>query len=306
MSEKIQLQPADKFLVPIDKLSKDVFRTSVQASERAIVEFKNKKAEIVTEYDLDLLKGNLDQFDRLIFCAAISEYAQGNNVFTLRRLWQKIGGGYNLPNEMKKALADSVEKLACTRIRVDMTQINDKCHYTDERELIFKNYLLPCNSATVKVNGQIVNAGFKIIGTPPMLEVASLKKQFTFCSAALLNVPRLKNTVQTLKIKFFLLERVIQIIGSNKPRGKRFCGRAKDGKPIYKNITDPLPKIILLEKLFAQCDLSDATLRQQQQARETISKVLDHFKAQGLITNWNFEKKKGKSYSISLILPLNE
>ncbi len=295
--KSIQLQPVNKFLVPIDKLSKDVFRATEKSTERAIVEIKNKRLEIITQYDLECLKGDLNQFDRLIFCAAISEYSAGNKVFTVRRLWQKIGGGYNLPDEIEKIISDSVNKLACTRIKINMTQINNKCHYSDKRELIFENYLLPCKVMTLKINGKLVDKVFKITDEPPLLEVATLKKQFTFCNASLLNVPRLKNTVPTLKIKSFLLEQVIQIIGSHKPRGKRFCGRDKNGKPIHKNITEPLPKIILLEKVFAQCDLSDASKWQLQDARATISKVMDHFK-EHIITEWHFEKKNGKFYSI--------
>ena len=296
--KNIQLQPVNKILVPIDKLSKDVFRASEQATEREIVEIKNKHSEIITTYDLEFLKGNLNQFDRLIFCAACSEYRAGNEVFSIRRLWQKIGGGCNLPAEMEKRISDSVKKLSCTLIKINMTQINNKYHYSDKSELIFENYLLPCKSTTLKINGKLVDKVFKIIDEPPLLEVATLKKQFTYCSLTLLDVPRLKNTEQTLKIKSFLLEQVIQIIGSHKTRGKRFCGRGKDGKPIYKKITEPLPKIILLEKLFAQCDLSDATKRQKQQARETIAKILDHFKSEGKITAWHFEPKHGKFYSI--------
>ena len=295
MSENNQLNPANGLTILIDKLSKDIFDATVKSTERAIIE--DKRLGIVTEFDLEFLKGNLNQFDKLIFFAICSEYSAGNEIFSIRRLWRKIGGSHTLTDEMKKLILDSVERLACTRAKINMTPINDKHHYTDEREMTFNNYLLPCKSVTTRINGQLTEGIFQIIDKPPLLEIAELKKQFATFTSKLLDVPKLRNTELTLKLKSFLFERIIQIVGSYKQRKKHFCGKNKDGKCLFKGVTK-LSKTILFEKIFEQCELSDADRNRKSEYRKTISKIMDHFQKKGLISEWNFEKKDGKFYAI--------
>ena len=102
-----------------------------------------------------------------------------------------------------------------------------------------------------------------------------------------------------MKLKFFLLSRVSAIIGSHKPHKKNFVGRNNEGKPIYAK-AKTLSKDISLETLFEQCDLSTATKRQKQQAKESVEKILEHFQNFGLIKNFEFMKKNGKFHSVKI------
>ena len=296
MPENVQLFPSDKILVPLDKLANSVFKQkNREATERAI--YEDKRLGIVTTYDLEFLKGFLTQLDKLVFCAATSEYLVGNKFFSVRRLWQKIGGSHTMTSKTRKLIADSVERLACTRITLNMTDINEQRHYKDDRQVIRKNYLLPCKVVETKINGQTSDLTFYISDIPPLLEVTEMKKQFTTQPSSLLDVPKLKSTALTLSLKFYLLERITAILGSHKPHKKHFCGKGKDGKLAFKSATK-LQKIILLDALFEQCGLSDAVKWQKQEARNVIKKTLDHFQAQHLISEWHFEKKNGAFYSI--------
>ena len=294
--ENSQLTPTGNFTVLLDKVFKNIFNaTKKDVTCRRV--WEDRQRGINTMVNLELLKGDLNQLDKFVFCAALSEYRAGNKTFTIRRLFQKMGGSHELTDEMKKLLIESVERLACTRAEINMTAVNDNFHYCDKKEVIFKNYLLPCKSVEVKINGRTVDGAFQISDVPPLMEATELKKQFSDQPTALLAVPKLHNSELVLKLKFFLLERITAIIGSHKKHKPHRVGKTKDGKPIYKR-AKRLRKIITFEDIFVQCDLSDATGRQRQQARETIAKILDHFKACKLISEWHFEKKNGAFYSV--------
>lgn len=202
-----------------------------------------------------------------------------------------------MTNETRKLIADSVERLACTRITLNMTDINEQRHYKDDRQVISKNYLLPCKVVETKINGQTSDLTFYISDVPPLFEVTEMKKQFTTQPTSLLVVPKLNNTALTLSLKFYLLERITAILGSHKPHKKHFCGKGKDGKLAFKSATK-LQKIILMDALFEQRGLSDAPRNRKLEYRAAIAKILDHFQAQHLISEWHFEKKNGAFYSV--------
>ena len=293
--ENAQLNPTNELTILLDKVFKNVFTPTRDKKIRHVIEDKRKKIKTVVTFET--FKGNLNQLDKFVFCAAISEQRAGNNIFSIRRLWQKMGGSHTLTAEMKKSIAASIEKLACTRVEINMTDINDKIHYTKKKDVIFRNYLLPCKAVEIGINGQLVEGAYQILDDSPLFEVAELKGQFTEQSLELLDVLKLHNSELVLKLKFFLLERTTAIIGSHKKHKAHIVGKKKGGGYIYKRATK-LQKIITFEDIFDQCELSDATKRQKQQARETITKILEHFKDKNFISEWHFEKKNGAFYSI--------
>ena len=297
--KNIQLQPVNKMLVPIDKISPGLF---------GLTDLKLKKVEgkknqytfsdsgVNVPIYLEPPSGEkLETSDFAIFCAACSEYAAGNSIFTIRRLWRKIGGSHTLTAEMKKFISDSVEKLQYTKFSADLSKINEK--FKCEGEKFFKSYLLPIKSIETRVNGKTSDAVFQIIDTPPLLEIAQNRKQCTEYDYRLLDVPSLRTTETTLNIKFYLFYRVNTIIGSHNPHNKHFCGKGKDGKLKFRTAKKLTP-IISLDTLYEKCGLSEADKGKKRDARTVISKVMNHFKAQGLITDWHFEKKYAKMHSI--------
>ena len=297
--KNIQLQPVNKILVPIDKLSPGLFGVE-DLKLKKIDDKKNQytftDSGVNVPIYLEPPSGEkLETSDFAIFCAACSEYASGNPVFTIRRLWRKIGGSHTLTTEMKKFISDSVEKLAFTKFSADLSKINEKFKY--EGEKFFKSYLLPIKSIETRINGKISDEVFQIIDTPPLLKIAQNRKQFTEYDYSLLDVPTLRTTATTLNIKFYLFYRVITIIGSHNPHKEHFCGKGKDGKIKHRS-AKKLPPIIALNTLYEKCGLSDADRGKKRDARTVISKVMEHFKREGKITDWHFETKNGKNHSI--------
>ena len=293
--KKLQLNPANDLIIPLDKIFRNVFNPTKDKKIRNVTEDKHNNVKSVVTFET--FKGSLNQFDKLVFCAVISEQRAGNNFFTIRRLWQKMGGSHTLTDEMQNKISDSIEKLACTRVSINLTAVNETLHYCDKAEIIFKNYLLPCTSIEIKLNGQIVEGAYRILDDSPLFKATDLKKQFTKQPIELLDTPKLHNSVLVMKLKFFLLERTTAIIGSHKKHKAHIVGKKKEGGFIYKRTTR-LQKIITFEDIFEQCELLDATKRQKQQARDTIEKILNHFLEQNFISKWNLEKKNGSFYSI--------
>ena len=287
---------SNNLTILLDKLFKNVFDPSKNSKNRRVFEGESKTAPC-TVITFEFFHGSLNQFDKLVFCVAISEQRAGNNFFTVRRLWHKLGGGHKLTDDIKELISDSLKKLRCTLVNINMTQVNKKFHYTDKAEVTFSNYLLPCKTLEVKINGQLVDGAYQFLDTSPILQVAELKNQFTEQPFELLDVPKLKNTEVTMKLKFYLLERITAILGSHKKHKSHIVGKKKGGGFIFKK-SKILRKIITFDDIFHQCELADATKRQKQQARETISKILEHFKAEKFISEWHFEKKNGAFYSI--------
>lgn len=297
--EIIQMKPTNKFLVPIDRTCPGLFgledlKLKKIEGEKNQFTFSDSGVDVPIYFEPPHGK-ELNPADFAVFCAVCSEYSAGNRFFTLRRLWQKIGGSHTLTAEMKKFISDSVEKLQFTKFSADVTKINTKFHY--EGKNFLKSYLLPIKALVASVNGKITDAAFQIIDTLPLLEIAETRKQFIASDFKLLDVPALRTTATTLNIKTYLLYRIISIVGSNNPHKKHFRGKGKDGKLSFKTCKK-LPSIISLSTLYDKCGLSDATKWQLQDTRAVISKVMEHFKAQGLITDWHFEKKCSKNHSI--------
>ena len=293
---EIHFLPVRDFKIFCDKLTQDIFDANNDTGvERGIVEDKHLK--IYTEYNIEMLKGDLNQLDRLTFFAACSEYLAGNEIFTINRLYHLMGGGHILTGAMRKIIDDSVERLACTRFYVDMTPLNDRYQLTDKTKAVFKNYFLPISCMKVKVGNHTPITAFKIIDTPPLLKVAEMKNQIITVDYKLLDVPNLKNTDLVMKIKGYLLERIAVIKGSHEKHPAHIVGKKKEGGFFFKRATK-LRKIILLESLFAQCELSDASRNRKAEYRKVIEKVLEHFKAEKFISEWRFEMKSGSFYSI--------
>ena len=233
-AENAQLDPVDYITVLLDKAFKVIFSAKCKGKTKRHI-YEDKQLEIVTRITLELLKGDLNQLDKLVFSAALSEYRAGNKYFSLRMLWHKMGGGNVLTDEVKKMLIESVKRLSCTLVEIDMSEANNAFNYTNKAKLIFRNYLLPCRMIEARINGQTVDGVFQILADPPLLEVAKLKKQFAEKAAELLAVPTLRNTDSVLKLKFYLLERITAIIGSHEKHKPHIVGRNKDGKPKYKS-----------------------------------------------------------------------
>ena len=300
--DKIQIYPAKKLVLAIDKLKKIIYDATDDSTERAILE--DKKSQTITPLDIKFSAEfdgeNLTAFDELVFDICVSEQAAGNEFTTLAIIHRAMGGSKTnfTPKEKNKILL-SIRKLATTWIKFDCTNTFKKFGYNGGADFKYNGYLLPAEYVSKTIGGHTDDAIIHFLRRTPLLDVAKLKGQFVTCDAALLDVPNTKNTELVLTLKGYLLRRVLQIVGSYDSHKKHFRGKSKDGKNIYRKARE-LEKTILLDTLFAQCGLSDAPKNRKAEYRKTIEKIMNHFKAEKIISDWHFEKESGKFRAIKI------
>ena len=302
MSEnKTQVYPSRELVIATDKMKANVFDATNDNAERGILE--DKKSKIVTPLDIHFStefkdKNKLTAFDELIFDVCISEQFKGNKLTTPAIIHRAMGGSKtNFTAKEKDKILQSVRKLATTFIDFDITKTCKQFNYNDGRGYKYNGYLLPCEYIAASINGWTDSAVIHFLRDSPLLDVARIKNQFATCDVALLDVPNIRNSELVLSLKGYLLRTVLKIIGSHKKHKKHFRGKGKDGKPFFQQATK-LQKIIKLDTLFEQCGLSDATNNRKSEYRKAIAKIMNHFQSQNLISEWHFEKKDGRFYSI--------
>lgn len=296
---RTKLKKIKEFVIPIDKLSSVIFDTEKEGVE-GIVE--NRHLDILTPFSLKLLKddnGNdipLDPFDKLIVSTAISEQLAGNHTISFSRLFHDIGGGDKLKFApiVQAALIDRISKLRRTEISVDLTELVSKFQNYAETlgvkpnrngKIILTGAILPSETITAVINGRIVDVAIHFLSFPIIFSIANMKNQISRFNPNLLDVP-IKTTEQTLKLKSYLLERILKIKGSLDPK------RSKRVKKLNNSI--------LFDTLYRQCGLVDATKRQKQEVRNSITQILDYFVSQNFIKNYEFSRQDAKFYSISI------
>lgn len=283
----IQLYSANKFKISIDYLSRETFDTTLEANESKtgkIVESRRKN--ITSDYVIANVTANdvnLTEFDRAVLNAVIAEQAAGNEFTTPRRLFHLLGGGHVLTNDMRKAILDSIERLASVRITVEMEKARNELGYgADIGKSTLKGYLLPTESLKTTINGQPVDS-IHILSKGMIFGIADMKDQIITCDQNLLESP-IRKSERGIALNHYLLRRTLEIKGSHEQR---------------KSKVTPLRNIITFDDLFKKCGFENASRRQKQQVKETVEKILDFFVEKNLIQSFKFEtREKGKIHSI--------
>ena len=291
--KKLQLFPSKNFVFLTDKLKKNIFDlTQKNYENREIIE--SKKPLILTALNIYFStefknKPYLTGYDQIIFDACISEQHHGNEFTTPAIIHRAIGGSKTkLTLAEQEKILNSVRKLATTFIDFDMSDVCEHFKYNEGKSFTYSGYLLPAEFLSAYVNGQLSSAVIHFIQNSPLLDVAKMKKQLISCDNLLLEVPSTNINENILAVKGCLLRRILSIKGSHNP---------KRGKRVSK-----LCPVILFDSIFEQCELLDADRNRKSEYRNAVEKFLNHFKSCGLISDWHFEKKGNKFYSIHLKL----
>lgn len=295
-TQKFQVQSRmKKFIVPCDKLSShpfdyptDEYATIITNGEECeCVEGTDKKGnEIVTPYWLSLVGEYLDTkpltpFHREVLFTAISAYEQGYRVLTFKSTLNALtcSDKTRVRPEQYAAIKGAIDKLAFTRITVDLAPLlkaypNYKKRYTGKAELV--STLLPARYIEAEINGQKTLA-VELLGESPLMTIAKIKKQVLTYDATPLAVPNQHQTENVMTIDNYLLRRVHLIKRGVNPS-------------------------ILLETIYRNCGLADATRWQKQDARKIIADTLNHFKSESVIKNFEFEQQNGTYRNIKISL----
>ena len=282
MSEKINIQllPVQDFKIPIDFLSDATFDAEFDANEiktGEVVECRRKN--IVSPYKIKNFSKSpirLTEFDRAVRNACIAEQAAGNEYTTAERIYHRLGGGKNLTDDMRKAIMDSVWRLASVQIVIEMEKAQEKFGYGKDMGIsTFRGYLMPTETLEVKINGQPVKSAIHFLKKGVIFGVADAKSQIISCDQKLLEAP-IRHSERGIALNHFLVRRTLEIKGSHE---------AHKANPHIR----PLRKVILFETMLRKCGMENATRRQRQQFKESAEKILKYEVELGVIKSYSFE-----------------
>ena len=153
---------------------KDVkFTVSGSSSKKKIetlfyIDFNDAKENGITISNED----RINSYDREIYNAVATLAAVGNNEFSPSMIFQLLSGntsdGRNkMSPETRHKILRSVEKMSVTRVTIDTSA---EVRAGMIAQAIFKNYLIPAEMAELKINGQVMTDGIRLLSRLPLFD----------------------------------------------------------------------------------------------------------------------------------------
>ena len=296
---KVQLQSRPTRRISVnDALTQRLFSMSADEYERALsgeesgyLEAENKKhGKVTSHYWLKVLDDErvkisapLDEFDRDILDACISAQATGNPCVTVKGIWRGMTGktttDVKLTPSLRKEILERVDRLAVTRLTVDVSDACNKGLYPADMKFKIRASLLPCRIAEAELNGQLVDAVIHFDGESPILQIARARgkrAQILTYDTALLDVPNQRHTPTTIAITNYLLRRI-------------------EAAKAHTN----LKRTICFPSLWKNCGLTGADKYQRREHRKTVETTLKSFVEAGLIEAFELVKERGEFSKIT-------
>ena len=290
--EKLQTNTRlENIISPNDKLTRTLF--NLPANEYfdalqkgisiAVTETTIRGKKIQTYFKLNgggfaTLKRPLNEFDRAVFDVCNS--AREESFFGLTRdsLFRALIGGktnqHPRPNQAT-AIVESLERLM-TIIKVDFNQTREKIPKYNSVPAQIISPILPCIVLNnVLVNGQLTSL-IKFTDESPLITIARAKKQIITSPVSLRDIANQNNTPLVIMIKSYVIRRVLEIIAHK------------------------MTPTITFADVFNHCELSDVNRFQQRDARKIILDIMENLKSKGIIKYFEFTKKDGSYYSVTI------
>ena len=286
-------------IVPVDKLSQLVFDLTAEEYEDLIqhrspfecVEKETKKGEVVTKFFLELAEGYEDRlppdsFTREVFYFGVSAYEQNYQTISFSMAFDGLTGGTEkrgVRKEQYEILRAAFKKLNGIQVTIDIKALLNafpkyRQNYKGKLTKI-SGSLLPCRFLEGDVNGQ-KTAVVELLAESPLMIVAKIKQQLLSYDTAPLAIVKQNNTPQVITLKNYLLRRIHLMKSVKRKSG--------------------LNNSILFKTIYEQCGLADASDSSKRNARKEIEDILDKFKAEGVIQNFEIEKQDGAYRAIKI------
>lgn len=286
-----------KITVPCDKLSQILFEFSADEytdileyrDQCSCIEVKKGK-KAATPFWLELVEDYADKlppdaFTREVLFHAMNFYQRGFNHVTISMALDSLTGGEekrHVCREQFEAIKAAIEKLMKTAIKINLRPFFEafpkyaKNYKGNPDRAELEGTILPCRLVHVEVNGQATLA-VEMLGESPLMTYAKLKNQLMTYDVTPLAISGQRNTPTVITVKNYLLRRIELM-----KRG--------------------LNNSILFKTLYENCSLANATKKQKQDVRKTVEETLNSFKADGVIQNFEFERR-GNGYRSIKITP---
>lgn len=279
------------YITPTDKVTKYAFcgeLTGKQLQSLAM-ERRGSKKQITTLASIDFEnlnsaikiggKRELTAYDREVHDAIITLFVDGGNEYiTPQMIYQVMIGNPDafLNPKQAEAISDSITKFLYSRVIIDASEEAKAYGFESFK---YDGNLISGERVTATLNGNVLEC-LHILRQPILYELANNKNQIGRFDIKLLNSP-INKTEEIITLQGYLYRRILSFKGSSN-----------------------LSNTIVYETLYNQLELaatSEGALRKKKsKIRGQIKTILDYWKDQKFIKEYE-EIQKGKElYSISI------
>ena len=278
--ERFNLSNTRQIVRATDMVTKKIFGLSVgEFTEKAdgamdhvftLTEKFSKTKRIEVKFWISVLEGYgeplpLDEFDKCVLIACMSAQYCGEPAITADQIYRiltgKTDGQTHATAEMRKKIYDSAARMMCLKTRIDFSGL-EKLKTKGVSEFVLTSPVLPCSIIEATVNGQDTTV-IKFLDKSPILKAAETRGQLISYSAKLLDVSKMHNSADAIKMKNYVLSEIEQM-----KAGRR----------------DNLH--IRFDSIFETCGIKSETRKQRFDARQTVLKFLDNLKEYGEINGY--------------------
>lgn len=204
----------------------------------------------------------LNAYDKLVYLAIAAVFNAGSDKMSIRQIYEQMGNKGNPNARDRKKIYESISKMSAARLYIDNIQEATAYNYTHFK---YEGQLLETRIISAIVNGQYSDSVIFVLSEPPLISFARSRKQITTLNLKLLQADINKNNT-SLEIQFYLLEQIAHM-----KKGSISC------KMLY-------------DTIFKHTNITER--KQQGRAKETIVKLLDHFKNENFISGYKETSKK--------------
>ena len=256
---------------PVDKINGNVWKLLKDTQAELKIKFDVKTSgsqdpiNILYLLDFSDLKNasitrKLDIYDKRVYCAISGLFNSGNEYISIQQIYNWMGyKGRPGASDINK-INTSISKMNGAKLYIDNLAESNAYNYDLFR---YDGQLLPMERVTGFVKGQVAESVIHVFREPPLISFARQRKQITTIAVKLLDSP-LSKTAANMELEDYLLERI-----SHMKKGK-------------------IRKKMLLNTIYENTGIK--TVKQKQRAPEKIKKLLEHYKSNGFIKGYKFER----------------
>lgn len=277
--ERVKALPTDNLLYPIDKPNKELWDMAEDSAKHGgqiainvltAEPVDEKKPLVYLSIDFENLPlgvsitKTLTAYDKRVYIAVGALFNGGNKTVSLTQIYRMMGYEKRPNSKDLGKINDSLTKMGWARLYINNEQENEVI--PKYKKMVYDAPLLAFERKTAIIDGKIVDGAIHIGIEPPMIKFARDRNQVEPVTLQMLTTP-ISKTERNLEIEDYLMWRIA-------PMG--------NPKRVVRNK-------ILFETLFRECHIRTTDRMAQSRAKETISKIMEHYKKTNFIKDYTIE-----------------
>lgn len=289
--KNFQIYPSKIRVVPNDRISKKLFNLTAADLQDWIEQQKTMKftelahhmkfgkifspIKLTADDESFTISEPIDLYDLAVISVCTSEQLAGNTITTPSIIYRGLTGKVNKGKDAmptKDQINDiftSVNKLMRLQMDYDLTNYCQATGCNDGKSYRLISTLLPCHYIKeTTVNGKDSSVIY-FDNEPPLYLSAKIKNnQLLSYDNSLYDVPHMQNNRNIIKVKFYVLNRIIEI-----------------------TLHRQMVPILTFHDIFEKCNLENVDRKTKLRIREIIVTFFEHLQAKGVIKSFELTKK---------------